>query len=160
MRIEVIEANYLNSKNAEEIVMLLDSYAKDPMGGGNSLNENVKKNLVEKLSKLPNAFSLIAYVDNKPAGLANCFEGFSTFSCKPLVNIHDFAVLPEFRGLRLSQKLLEKIEKIAISKGCCKVTLEVLSNNNVAKSVYNKFGFSDYQLDQDSGVALFWEKKL
>lgn len=160
MDIDVIEANYLNPKHANEIVMLLDSYAKDPMGGGNGLVEDVKNNLVEKLSKLPNAFSLIVYVNKKPAGLANCFEGFSTFSCKPLVNIHDLAILPEFRGMKLGYKLLEKVEEIAISKGCCKVTLEVLSNNHAAKSLYQKFGFADYQLNQDSGVALFWEKKL
>ena len=45
-------------------------------------------------------------------------------------------------------------------RGCCKLTLEVLDNNFIAKALYKKFGFSDYQLDPEYGNALFWEKKL
>ena len=140
--------------------MLLDLYASDPMGGGKSLDEGVKNNLVRELSKLPHAFSFIAYVDEHPAGLINCFEGFSTFLCKPLINIHDIVVLDEYRGNGIAGMMLEKVEEIARSKGCCKLTLEVLSNNEAAKSAYQKFGFSDYQLDPQAGTALFWQKLL
>jgi len=38
--------------------------------------------------------------------------------------------------------------------------LEVLSNNEVAKSAYSKFGFSGYELDPKAGAALFWQKTL
>jgi ribosomal protein S18 acetylase RimI-like enzyme len=160
MNIKVVKADYLSQEHAKEIPMLLNEYASDPMGGGQPLNENVKNNLVKALSKLPHAFSVIAYVDGQPAGLANCFEAFSTFSCKPLINIHDFVVLNEYRGNGISQILLDEIEKFAKSKGCCKVTLEVLSNNKAAKAAYSKFGFSGYELDPKAGVALFWQKKL
>ena len=54
----------------------------------------------------------------------------------------------------------EKVEEIAISKGCCKLTLEVLSGNAVAKASYEKFGFSGYELDPKVGNALFWQKSL
>ena len=89
------------------------------MGGSQPLAESVK-------SKLPHAFGIISYVNNQPAGLVNCFEAFSTFKCKPLINIHDVVVVNEFRGLGLSQRMLSKVEEIAKSKGCCKITLEVL----------------------------------
>jgi ribosomal protein S18 acetylase RimI-like enzyme len=36
----------------------------------------------------------------------------------------------------------------------------VLSNNEAAKSAYQKFGFSDYELDPQAGTALFWQKLL
>ncbi len=140
--------------------MLLNDYASDPMGGGKPLGDEVKNKLVKELSKLPHAFSVIAYIENTPVGLVNCFEGFSTFACKPLVNIHDVVVLEKYRGHGISQKMLAKVEEIAISKGCCKMTLEVLSKNEAAKSAYRKFGFSDYALDPDAGTALFWQKKL
>jgi GNAT superfamily N-acetyltransferase len=91
---------------------------------------------------------LLRIIDGAPAGLANCFEAFSTFSCKPLINIHDLMVLPAFRGNGISQKLLQKVEDIAQSKGCCKVTLEVLSGNEPAKASYEKFGFSGLSLTQ------------
>jgi len=104
--------------------------------------------------------SLLCYVDGKPAGLVNCFEGFSTFSCKKLLNIHDIAVLEEFRGLGLSQLLLAEVEAVARHRGCGKLTLEVLEGNEPAKAAYKKFGFDAYQLDPALGQALFWQKPL
>ncbi len=160
MNIDIIKADYFNEQHAKDIPMLLDKYASDPMGGGKPLDEHIKNNLVEALSKLQHAFSIIAYIDEQPAGLVNCFEAFSTFSCKPLVNIHDVVVIDEYRGHGVSQKMLDKVEEIAISKDCCKVTLEVLGNNEIAKAAYRKFGFSGYELDPNAGAALFWQKKL
>ncbi len=160
MNIQVIKANYLDSKHEKEIQELLNIYASDPMGGGKALDKKVKENIVKELSKLPYAFSLIAYANEEPIGLANCFESFSTFAGKPLINIHDFVVLEKYRGNGISRKMLNKIEEIAISKGCCKITLEVLSNNESAKVAYKKFGFSSYELDPKAGVALFWQKKI
>lgn len=160
MSVEIVKADYLSKQHGKEIPWLLDAYASDPMGGGQPLNDSVKTNLVKKLSALPHAFSIIAYVDSQPAGLVNCFEAFSTFSCKPLINIHDVIVLSKYRGEGLSQKMLDKVEEIAKSKNCCKITLEVLSNNEVAKSAYNKHGFSGYELNPQAGVALFWQKPL
>ncbi len=160
MTVEVFKADYHNSQHAAFVVFLLDRYAADPMGGSKPLADSVKQNLIQSLSSIPHAFSVLATVDGKPAGLINCFEGFSTFKCKPLVNIHDVTVLEEFRGLGISQQMLEKVEEIARSRDCCKLTLEVLSNNRVAKLAYSKFGFSDYELDPEAGTALFWQKKL
>jgi ribosomal protein S18 acetylase RimI-like enzyme len=105
-------------------------------------------------------FSLLCYVDGQPAGLCNCVEGFSTFKAKPLVNIHDIAVAPRYRGLGISHRLLEKTEAIARERGCCKLTLEVLQGNEVAQNSYRSFGFTGYELDAALGQALFWEKPL
>lgn len=160
MDINVIIADYGNEQHAKDVADLLDIYAQDPMGGNAPLNPEVKRNLAATLAKVPHAFSVLCYVDGKPAGLANCFEGFSTFKCKPLINIHDLAVHKDYRRLGLGQKLLQKVEDVAVEKGCCKVTLEVLDGNDVAKNAYIKFGFSGYELDPASGSALFWEKVL
>lgn len=160
MEITVIKADYLNNTHEEHILVLLDEYASDPMGGGVPLAPEVRNKLVRELSKLPHAFSLLAYSEGVPVGLANCFEAFSTFLCKPIVNIHDLVVTKDFRGNGISHKLLEKIEEIAREKNCCKMTLEVLSRNETAKKSYEKFGFSGYELDPDTGIALFWQKKI
>ncbi|MBT5901249.1 MAG: GNAT family N-acetyltransferase [Opitutaceae bacterium] len=116
--------------------------------------------MVDKLSQLPNAFTILAYVDGEPAGLVNCLEGFSSFACRPLINIHDVVVLENFRGHGLSQRMLQMVEAIAQERDCCKITLEVLSNNTIAKKAYHKFGFAGYELDPAAGHALFWEKAL
>jgi len=160
MNFEVKIDDYSNEQQATDIVYLLDAYSQDQMGGSQPLAESVKSNLVNELSKLPHAFSIICYVNDKPAGLVNCFEAFSTFKCKPLINIHDVVVIKEFRGLGLSQCMLSKVEEIAKSKGCCKITLEVLEGNDVARKSYIKFGFDGYELDPIMGKALFWQKNL
>ena len=160
MKVEVLLADYLDNQHANDIGYLLNDYAEDPMGGGTSLSDHIKQNLAKELSKIPHAFSVICYVNDKPAGLINCFEAFSTFKCQPLINIHDIVVVNEFRGLGISQLMLAKVEEQAKNKGCCKITLEVLEGNEIARNSYMKFGFDGYELDPEMGKALFWQKAL
>lgn len=160
MKIEVLTANYKNNQHAKDIGYLLNFYAEEPMGGGEPLPDYVVNNVAAGLAKVPGAFSILCYVDNKPAGLANCFEVFSTFKCKPLVNIHDLMVASDFRGLGISQLLLKKVEELAQARGCCKITLEVLEGNKIAQNAYLKFGYDGYELDPEMGKALFWQKTL
>jgi ribosomal protein S18 acetylase RimI-like enzyme len=160
MTTNIIRADYTNPDHAQDILTLLNSYATDPMGGGAPISDHVRTHLIENLKSRSTAFSIIAYVDDKPASLANCFEGFSTFKCAPLINIHDMAVHADYKGQGLSQKIMAKIEDIARNIGACKITLEVLSGNIIAQNAYKKFGFSDYELDPEKGHALFWEKTI
>lgn len=156
----VLQASYTNSVQAEAIGYLLNHYAEDPMGGGHSLPADLLAQLPAELAKRAHAFSVLAFVGGEPAGLVNCFEGFSTFACRPLVNVHDVVVHQAFRGLGLSQKMLQKVEEIARQRGCCKITLEVLEGNVVAQASYRKFGFDDSIFDPAHGRMLFWSKAL
>ena len=156
----IIIADYTDPQHARDIVYLLDNYARDPMGGGEPLSEYAHTHLVEKLQQIPGAFSLLCYQQDRAVGLANCFMGFSTFKCYPLLNIHDIAVLADFRGRGISQRLLDKIEDIARQRDCCKITLEVLQGNEVAQNAYRKFGFAGYELDSKTGEAMLWQKLL
>lgn len=160
MKINLIQVDYNNSTQADDLVMLLNAYALDPMGGGEELTDEVKSHLVPAMAQRNDVFTVLCYVDEKPAGIINCVEGFSTFKCKPLINIHDCGILPEYRGLGLCRLLFEEVEKIAVARGCCKVTLEVLAGNTVAQKAYKKLGYSGYELDERMGQAMFWEKKL
>lgn len=56
MEIKVVKADYLNIEHENDIQRLLNSYASDPMGGGAPLDEEVIKNVVKELSKLPPCF--------------------------------------------------------------------------------------------------------
>ena len=73
MNIQICKADYLDPKKAKDLVDLLNLYSEDPMGGGETLSDEVKNKLTIELSKLPNAFSILCYVNDKPAGLVNCF---------------------------------------------------------------------------------------
>ena len=157
---ELLLADYGNPYHARVLVELLDEYARHPMGGGQPLTAEVKTRLVSELAALPGAFTILAFVDGTPAGLANCFQGFSTFACRPLVNVHDLMVSAPFRGRGLSGRMLRRVEAVARERNCCKLTLEVLEGNAAAQRAYRKAGFRGYELDPSMGRALFWEKKL
>jgi GNAT superfamily N-acetyltransferase len=146
--------------HASAVVHLLNAYAQDPMGGGEPLSDFTQANLVSEMAKRPTIHVVLAFVDGNPAGLINCIEGFSTFACKPLLNIHDVVVLADYRGQGISSQLLQKAEEIAKSLGCCKLTLEVLEGNQPAQAAYIANGFAGYQLDPQIGRAMFWQKKL
>ncbi|MGQ2993936.1 GNAT family N-acetyltransferase [Variovorax sp.] len=160
MTIEVVLADYRDAAQAAALVELLDGYARDPAGGGTPLSAQVRAELPAALAARPQAFSVLAYDDGQAVGLINCVEGFSTFACRPLVNVHDVVVASSHRGQRLAQRMLERVEQEARARGACKLTLEVLSGNVSARKAYEREGFADYQLDPAFGSAMFMQKKL
>lgn len=156
----VRRADYANPSDAAAIVMLLDAYARDPAGGGESLSDFAKANLVRELAARPQAFSILALDGEQPVGLVNCIEGFSTFKCQPLVNVHDVAVLATHRGRGIAEQMLALAETIARERGAVKMTLEVLSGNAPAVKLYQRIGYAGYQLDPAMGTANFLQKWL
>ncbi|MGM0481046.1 MAG: GNAT family N-acetyltransferase [Pseudomonadota bacterium] len=157
--IDITLADYSNPTHAQAVIAMLDAYAKDPMGGGEGISEETKENLIKEMDKRDHVFSLLAFDGDRPVGVANCVEGFSTFAAKPLMNIHDIAVIPEYRGQGVAQKLLDEVKTLAQFRGCVKLTLEVLDKNERAKVSYEKFGFKPYELGE-VGQAEFWEMYL
>ena len=111
---------------------------------------------VERLGKR----IVLAFDGENPVGLVNCMEGFSTFACRPLVNVHDVAVVASHRGLRVAEQMLAMAESIAIARGACKLTLEVLQGNVGADRLYRRMGFANYELDPAMGQAQFMQKWL
>jgi ribosomal protein S18 acetylase RimI-like enzyme len=156
----ICRADYANPAHAAALVSLLDAYAKDPMGGGYALSEFAKNHLVDELAARPQAFSVLAFVGDQAVGLVNCIEGFSTFACRPLVNVHDVVVLAGFRGRGIANQMLQVAESMSRERGACKMTLEVLQGNSGAARVYERVGFAAYQLDPGMGQAQFLQKWL
>ena len=158
--IEVLRADYANPVHAAALVHLLDAYARDPMGGAHALSDFAKANLVAALAARPQAYSVLAFAGEQAIGLVNCIEGFSTFACRPLVNVHDVAVLASHRGQRVAERMLALAQSIAVERGACKMTLEVLQGNTGAYRLYLRLGFANYQLDPAMGEAQFMQKWL
>jgi ribosomal protein S18 acetylase RimI-like enzyme len=156
----VCRADYANPTHGAALVALLDAYAQDPMGGAHALSDFARANLVAALAARVQAFSVLAFVGDEPVGLVNCIEGFSTFTCRPLVNVHDVAVLAGHRGQRVAEKMLALAETIARERGACKLTLEVLQGNAGAVRLYRRVGFANYELDPAMGQAQFMQKWL
>lgn len=158
--ITALRANYADPRHAAALVMLLDAYARDPAGGGEALSAFARENLVPSLAARPQAYSVLAFDGDRAVGLVNCIEGFSTFACRPLVNVHDVAVLASHRGRGIAEQMLAEAESIARERGAVKLTLEVLSGNQSAMRLYERIGFAGYQLDPAMGTARFLQKWL
>jgi ribosomal protein S18 acetylase RimI-like enzyme len=56
--------------------------------------------------------------------------------------------------------MLALAESIAIARGACKLTLEVLQGNVGADRLYRRLGFANYELDPAMGQAQFMQKWL
>ncbi|HEY6898162.1 MAG TPA: GNAT family N-acetyltransferase [Rhodocyclaceae bacterium] len=142
------------------LLALLDHYAGDPMGGGKGLDPAARERLLPGLRATPHYRGALAFCEGEAVGLINCFLGFSTFAAMPLLNVHDIVVLRGRRGEGIGQALLSWAETIARDEGCCKLTLEVLSNNRPALQAYQRAGFAPYVLDPAAGQALFLQRIL
>lgn len=160
LMIRIHMADLHRQEDANAVLDLLSQYAADPMGGGQPLPEYTHENLITALSIRQDCIVVLAYHENRAVGLCNCFEGFSTFACHPLLNIHDVFVTQHYRGQGIASQMMQKAEQVAKDRGCCKLTLEVLANNESAKKAYTALGYKPYELDKQFGQAEFWQKPL
>lgn len=158
--VRVVDVDLGLPGHSTAVLRLLSQYARDQMGGGNDLPESTKSRILPELRKREDYFGVLAFAGDDCVGLINCFEGFSTFQARPLMNIHDVFVVSGQRGRGISTLLLRRVEEEAKARGCCKMTLEVLEGNKAAQAIYGRHGFHPYTLSQDLGRALFWEKEL
>jgi ribosomal protein S18 acetylase RimI-like enzyme len=160
VNVRIVEADLANPRHAAAVVAVLDTYASDPVGGGKPLAPDVRQRLVPALREQPTALVLLAFDGDEPVGIAACFFGFSTFKARPLLNIHDLAVIPSHRGKGVGPALLRAAEEHARGKGCCKLTLEVQDDNVRARAVYRRFGFEDFVVQDQSAATRFLAKPL
>jgi GNAT superfamily N-acetyltransferase len=159
--VEIVEADLNRADHQRDVIALTAAYALDEMGNGGPLAPDVLDRLVPGLRSHPTALILVAYAGGKAVGIATCFRGFSTFAGRPLINIHDLAVLPSHRGRGVGTLLLDAVARKARELGCCKVTLEVVENNTAARRLYAKAGFSQAVYGgEGTGGALFYAKPL
>lgn len=160
--ITVRRGDICNDADATRVLYLLSQYALDDMGGGRPLCDYTQTHLIEGLRGQPTLRIYLAFVDSpeetEAVGMALCFGAFSTFKCRPLLNIHDFVTQAQWRGMGVGRAMLEAIERDCRDSGFCKVTLEVLCNNKGAMRLYSKSGFEPYVLTQEAGPAQFWQK--
>jgi ribosomal protein S18 acetylase RimI-like enzyme len=158
--IAIVEADLGDPKHQDAIVHLVDTYARDPMGGGKALPAEVRAALIPGLQRHPTTVVFLAWHSEIPVGIAVCFVGFSTFLARPLINIHDLAVIPTYRGQGVGRLLLEQVAAKGKALGCCKLTLEVRSDNHPAQRLYEAVGFDSAVSYGGTVQVWFLEKRL
>ncbi|MGG1398175.1 ribosomal protein S18-alanine N-acetyltransferase [Bacillus salipaludis] len=77
-------------------------------------------------------------------------------------HITNIAILPGYRGKRLGEALLQKMMSVAREMGAKSMTLEVRVTNQIAQSLYRKFGFQNggirknYYSDNQEDALVMW----
>jgi GNAT superfamily N-acetyltransferase len=158
--VHIVQADLERPDHQQAVVAMTAAYALDAMGNGAPLAPEVLARLVPGLRSHPTTLVFLAYIDEVPVGIATCFQGFSTFAARPLINIHDLAVLPEYRGRGIGVALLRAVETAARDRGCVKLTLEVQEGNRRARRVYESAGLAHAACGASPGGALFYAKTL
>ena len=144
MEIAIRDADLLDAGDARALVEIIDSYAREPGGQNAPLTADARDALAPGLRAHPAAFALLAWQGDVAVGAAVCVWGFSTFAGCPLLNVHDLAVRPGYRGRGVGRLLLEEIERRACARGSSKLTLEVHATNVGAMRLYRRFGFGPW----------------
>ena len=155
----ILLANLEIPRHQQAVLNLLDMYCRDEFGSGKPLPDETREHLMGGLKA---ARGICFLADERGSGdnsefigVALCLPSFSSFRARPILNIHDIAVAPGHRGKGVGQALLQAVEQEARRRGCCKVTLEVREDNEVAKAAYLRAGFSP-----STPQTLFWGREL
>ena len=78
-------------------------------------------------------------------------------------HITNIAVYEKYRGLGVGSKLLEGLVNLCIDRNIRAMTLEVRRSNEVAKSLYKKYGFEEYGIrpkyyaDNSEDAIIMWK---
>ena len=141
------------------LLAVLDEYLVDPAIGGSKWEAEVRSAVLPGLARA-GGIAFLAFDEDAVVGAAICLPGYSTFWAKPLLNVHDLAVVGGRRGQGIGRRLLEAVEAEARARGCCKVTLEVLDSNTRARGLYDAFGFGVAPSGDAQHPTWFLEKGL
>lgn len=155
MELSIIQVDLQNPVHCDQVIKLLNDYMNDPMGNNRPMPKSLGPEIISGLKQHSGFLGFFVMAGNQFAGLANCNINFSTFQAKPLINIHDFIVAPECRNMGAGHFLLRGIINYASQNGFCRVNLEVREDNQTAKSLYKKNGFTDCV-----PRMMFWERKI
>jgi ribosomal protein S18 acetylase RimI-like enzyme len=158
-RLIITEADLANPGHQDAVLAMVNAYARDPMGNGQDLPESVRSALIPGLRRHPMSLIFLAFDGDISVGIAVCFVGFSTFAARPLINVHDLAVISAYRGQGVGRRLLEHVEAKARELGCCKITLEVRQDNHTAQQLYWRVGFK-HAASEAGTHTWFLERRL
>ncbi|GAB6089142.1 GNAT family N-acetyltransferase [Spirochaeta dissipatitropha] len=155
---EIRKADLENPLHVQAILHILNEYAMDLQG--EPLPDSVLQEIVPGLKSTPTSMVFLAVNGREIIGLAICFLGFATFQARPIINVHDLAVLAPWRGRGIGRSLLHAVEQEAARLNCSKVTLEVLGRNPGARHLYERLGYKGSDPDSAEGLTFFLSKKL
>jgi ribosomal protein S18 acetylase RimI-like enzyme len=101
------------------------------------------------LERIQNAESVIylAFGGQKPLGFTQLYPSFSSASTQKLWILNDLYVIPEARGLRVGEYLIERAMQLARDTNAKGVMLETAHTNKSGQKLYERMGFMREDLE-------------
>lgn len=96
--------------------------------------------LADAFGPQPLFHTIIAEVDQAPAGMALYFFNYSTWVSRIGLYLEDLYVAPEFRRAGVASRLLSHLEQTAKHAGCRRMQWLVHKENPAAIRLYESFG--------------------
>lgn len=88
----------------------------------------------------PRFLALVAECDGQPAGMALYFFNYSTWTSRNGLYLEDLYVAPACRRLGVARDLMQRLEEIAVERGCGRLQWLVLRENAGAVRFYEARG--------------------
>jgi GNAT superfamily N-acetyltransferase len=139
--VSIVHCDFVRPAHRQAVGDLINAYIGDEKGGGEPLSPQAAERLVTMLAAHPTAFILLAESDSEFVGLLTAFENISTFTARPMMNVHDLFVHPTYRRCGIARRLMETLIEEARRHDCSRLTLEVRQDNPRAQTLYNNLGF-------------------
>src|SRR5690625_4322315 len=94
-----------------------------------------KEIFAQEVLKNDYAYYFIAQLNNKVIGYAGMWVVIDD------AQITNIAIIPQYRGLKIGEKLFEYVCQQAMKMSVKRLSLEVRVSNVIAQGMYRKFGF-------------------
>ncbi|MDR1780553.1 MAG: GNAT family N-acetyltransferase [Tannerella sp.] len=150
----ILKCDFNNEAHTQAVKSLMNAYIEDEMGGGEPLGDADGQRLIDGLQRYK-TITLLAESGGVFCGLLVAFENFSTFTVRPMINIHDVFTAPTHRGKGIGRRLMEALIAEAQRLNASRITLEVRDDNLGAQKLYRSMGFNDVEPPH-----FYWRKYL
>jgi GNAT superfamily N-acetyltransferase len=127
-------------EDAETVFAMLRALA-DAVGDAEAFAATVEDVRRDGFGPAPRYETVIAELDGRPVGLLTLFATYSTYKGRPCLHVNDLYVAPGARGRGVGRRLMARACRLASERGCCRVELKVLDNNE-ARDFYETIGMA------------------
>jgi len=128
----VRKASKEDSKDVFELVKGLSEYENlDIDTDEKTLGEAIERGHIE---------ALLCYSDDAACGMVTFFHDYSTFGGYRGMYLEDLFVMPEFRGSGIGRMMLSELARIALERGCKRMSWTCLDWNEPSIGFYESLG--------------------
>lgn len=135
------------------LLRLLAAFEGEP----ESVRTNADQLRADGFGPDPKFEALLAESDGAVHGMLIHFPAYSSWHGAPTLMIHDLFIEESWRGQGTGAALLRAAAKLAVARGCCRLDVNVVAENDAGRRFYQRLGFRElnsWRPHRLSGAAL------